>query len=505
VSEGTDHGRDVDVSAGAGVRVDVGRERCVGESRRVERYDVVGVGIGPFNLSLAALADDVPELRALFLDERARFAWHPGMLIPGTTLQVPFLADLVTLVDPTSRLSYLAWLRATGRLFGFYFAETFHVPRVDYDAYCRWVADSVNSCRFGSRVDALHRVGDEFEVCWTDADSGARHAVLARHVVLGIGTVPRLPAALRDGRAGELACHSADYLRRQERIDAVDDVTVLGSGQSGAEVVLDLLRRWHRPGRRLRWLTRSPGIYEMEYAKLGLEHFTPDYTRYFHGLPQAVRDAVLPGQDRLYKAASAGTINDIHAELQRVGGGVTIMPNVELRALARDDRRLHLTCRQTQQGRDFTVRTGFVVAATGYRQREPALLTPVADQLRRDAAGRPQAGLDYRVPFTDGAGPGLYLQNAELHSHGVGAPDLGLGAYRAAVILNAVAGRTVHHLPDRVAHTAFDLTVAAAHDLGIIPTPDPVSYDELADVPSDAAEEVTADATVDVAVDVTAH
>ncbi len=54
------------------------------------------------------------------------------------------------------------------------------------------------------------------------------------------------------------------------------------------------------------------------------------------------------------------------------------------------------------------------------------------------------------------------MQNAELHSHGVGTPDLGLGAHRAAVILNAVAGRTVHHLPARTAWTSFTPPVLSA-------------------------------------------
>lgn len=43
----------------------------------------------------------------------------------------------------------------------------------------------------------------------------------------------------------------------------------------------------------------------MEYSKLGLEHFTPDYTRYFHGLDEQVRDELLPSQWQLYKAVSA--------------------------------------------------------------------------------------------------------------------------------------------------------------------------------------------------------
>ena len=77
-------------------------------------HDLIGVGIGPFNLGLAALSAPVPELDGLFLDEHEEFSWHPGMLIEGTTLQVPFLADLVTMADPTSPYSYLAYLKATG-------------------------------------------------------------------------------------------------------------------------------------------------------------------------------------------------------------------------------------------------------------------------------------------------------------------------------------------------------------------------------------------------------
>ncbi|HVM02743.1 MAG TPA: SidA/IucD/PvdA family monooxygenase, partial [Acidimicrobiales bacterium] len=101
-------------------------------------YDVVGVGIGPFNLSLAALADGVPGLRTLFLERRPRFSWHPGLLLDGAALQVSFLADLVSLVDPTSRWSFLAYLRAHDRLLPFYLRERWRPSRREYDDYCRW-------------------------------------------------------------------------------------------------------------------------------------------------------------------------------------------------------------------------------------------------------------------------------------------------------------------------------------------------------------------------------
>ena len=55
----------------------------------------------------------------------------------------------------------------------------------------------------------------------------------------------------------------------------------------------------------------------MEYSKLGLEHFTPDYTRYFHALPEPVRDRLVPAQWQLHKGIDADTIAAIHDELYR--------------------------------------------------------------------------------------------------------------------------------------------------------------------------------------------
>lgn len=111
-----------------------------------ETLDLLGVGIGPFNLSLAALADGIPGLSAAFLEQRTAFHGHPGMLIEGATLQVPFLADLVSLVEPTSPWSFLNYIKNRERLFPFYFAERLHIDRSEYDAYCRWVSGRLASC-----------------------------------------------------------------------------------------------------------------------------------------------------------------------------------------------------------------------------------------------------------------------------------------------------------------------------------------------------------------------
>lgn len=431
-------------------------------------HDLVGVGIGPFNLSVAALADQIPNFSVAFFDENPEFAWHPGLLIEGTTLQVPFLADLVTMVDPTSRWSFLNYLKEHDRLFPFYFAENFHVPRREYSHYCRWVADSLPSCSFGKRVNAVN--WDEssglYHVEYTDIHTAERETIATRNVVLGVGTAPSVPEPFRD-LPGKNVFHVASYLDHQESLREAEDITVLGSGQSGAEVLLDLLRGQESAGWSLRWLTRSRALAPMEYSKLGLEHFTPDYTRYFRTLDQETRDRLIAEQWQLYKASSADTLAEIHDLLYQRGIGgyqpdVTVMPNIAVTGARQQtssgDAGIILNCHHVEQDRSFEVTTDRVVLATGYTTRPPSCVDPLADLIDWDTHGRYQVTHDYRIVLDNAVSGGLYVQNAEMHTHGVGAPDLGLGAHRAAVILNSAAGQRFR-LSERSAFTTFGVAV----------------------------------------------
>lgn len=453
------------------------------ETSAAQPYDLLGVGVGPFNLSLAALADGVPGLRTVFLEQRASFSWHPGLLIEGSTLQVPFLADLVSLVRPTSPWSFLNYLQTRERLFPFYFAERFHIHRAEYDAYCRWVSQQLPSCRFNSRVDAVRWDAElgTFEVCFTrlptEGGPPTPARLHARNLVLGVGTAPHVPAALRPLAEDPttLVVHSARYLDHRDRLLAARHVTVVGAGQSGAEVLLDLLRSRPQGCEGLTWLARTPAFAPMEYSKLGLEQFTPDYTRYFHALPEATRDRLVPSQWQLYKGVDSETLGHLHDELYRrsLDGGwpdVVLMPAVTVNSAAQTASGYELSLEHTQQETTSRLLTDAVVLATGYAERPlDGLLAHLQSQLLRDTAGRPQIDEHYRLRLDPAvvaapAGCGsIFVQNAERHTHGVGAPDLGLAAWRSAVILNTLTGREVHPLPKRTAFTTFGLRNAPPH------------------------------------------
>ena len=170
--------------------------------------------------------------------------------------------------------------------------------RREFEAYCQWVAARLESCRFSHRVDAIRPVGRRL------GGVDARRRAPRQAVVLGVGCVPSVPECARG------LTHSSGYLAvaRSARWRA-RSVAVIGSGQSAAEVFADLLE--HGRGR-LDWFTRSAGFLPMEYSKLGLEHFSPEYTAYFHALPEATRDALRAGQALLYKGIDAGTSERIY-------------------------------------------------------------------------------------------------------------------------------------------------------------------------------------------------
>ncbi|MFE6332571.1 lysine N(6)-hydroxylase/L-ornithine N(5)-oxygenase family protein [Streptomyces sp. NPDC057798] len=437
--------------------------------------DLVGIGIGPFNLSLAALAHPLTELDTVFYDQRPAFTWHPGLLIEGATIQVPFLADLVTLVDPASPWTFLNYLKSRHRLFPFYFAERFHIQRAEYDAYCRWVSQNLPALHFGHQVDAVrfNPERDVFEVDFTQLDDEGEAEALGRtytrNIVLGIGTEPYVPDPLKPlvEAPGVPVHHAADYLAHRAELLAADHVTVVGSGQSGAEIFLDLLRA--RPAGReaLHWIGRSEAFAPMEYSKLGLEHFTPDYTRYFHALGEPVRDRLLTTQWQLHKGIDTGTLAAIHDELYRrtLDGGwpdTVLTPGVRVRTAGRiATTKIELHLEHIEQNTRDRLTTDAVVLATGYRERPlDRILAGLDPYLRRDSRERPRVDEQFRLmldPSVTGAGCHVYVQNAERHTHGVGTPDLGLAAWRSATVLNSLTGKEPYPLPARTAFTTFGL------------------------------------------------
>ncbi len=410
-------------------------------------HDFIGIGLGPFNLGLACLTDPVDDLDGVFLEAREELAWHPGMLLDDATLQVPFLADLVTMADPTSRWSFLAYLKQTGNLYPFYIRESFYPLRREYDQYCRWAADRLGTVRFGQAVTEVVHDGQAYVV---RTATGEEHR--GRRLVLGVGTTPHVPVSLQG-----TGIHSSAYLAHKEELQRLDSITIVGSGQSAAEIYRDLLAESPDHGYHLTWLTRSSRFFPMEYTKLTLEMTSPEYTAYFQGLPAPTRDRLLREQRSLYKGISGDLVDeifDLHYRLRVQGDGprTTLLTSTTVQGAASRGATYELECRHDETGEDFSLSTQGLVLATGYAAQVPAFLDPVRDRIAWDERGRYIVSPTYAI---DHGGTEIFVQNAEEHTHGFVAPDLGMGAFRNSVIIAAMTGREVYPIEKRIAVQTF--------------------------------------------------
>ncbi|MFF2842622.1 lysine N(6)-hydroxylase/L-ornithine N(5)-oxygenase family protein [Paenarthrobacter sp. NPDC057981] len=427
-------------------------------------YDVAGIGVGPFNLGLAALSEPVDNLDCVFLDRRESFDWHPGMMLEPAHLQVPFMADLVTLADPTSPFSFLNFLKQTGRLYRFYIRENFYPLRAEYNQYCQWVAGQLESVRFST--DVLDVSYDDGVYSLSVQGPDGAEVLRARRLVLGTGTSPYVPDSCAGiVEAGGLVLHNADYLSRKSELQSKRSITIVGSGQSAAELYFELLSEIDVYGYQLNWVTRSGRFFPLEYTKLTLEMTSPEYVDYFHSLPGEQRDSLIKNQKNLYKGINSDLIDDIYDLLytKSLTGMVDTQLHTHSSLTAADwdaaSGTHTLQLRHEEHGRDYRLESEAVVLATGYSYKEPAFLGGIEDRIRRDHKGR----FDVERNYGTGVEPGeIFVQNAELHTHGFVTPDLGMAAYRNSVILREITGREIYPIERSIAFQQFGAPAAMA-------------------------------------------
>ncbi len=249
----------------------------------------------------------------------------------------------------------------------------------------------------------------------------------------------------------------SEYLHNKERLQALDSITIVGSGQSAAEIYQDLLAESPDHGYALTWLTRSPRFFPMEYTKLTLEMTSPEYTSYFQDLPDLTRARLLREQRSLYKGISGDLVDDIfdlHYQLRVTGDGphTTLVTNTAVTGARRDGAAYELDLHHEETDERFGLRTEGLVLATGYRAQVPDFLDPIRDRIAWDEQGRYAVSPTYAVDHDDRE---IFVQNAEEHSHGFVAPDLGMGAYRNSVLIAAMLGREVYPVEKRIAVQSF--------------------------------------------------
>ncbi|MER7015924.1 lysine N(6)-hydroxylase/L-ornithine N(5)-oxygenase family protein [Saccharopolyspora sp. NPDC000359] len=414
-----------------------------------EVHDVLGIGFGPSNLALAialeehnraAPADD--RISGVFFERKPAFGWHRGMLIEGTTMQVSFLKDLVTLRNPASDYSFLSYLHAKQRLVDFVNHKTMFPTRVEYHDYLEWAAERVaDQVRYDAEVVELHRAGEHFEV--VVRRGGQLEVHRARNVVLAVGLEASVPAG---AELGDRVWHNLDLLHRVDELtEAPRRCVVVGAGQSAAEVTEYLHRTF--PAAEVCAVFSRYGYSPADDSPFANRIFDPQAVEDFHTASPEVRDQLLDyHRNTNYSVVDLDLIEELYARAyqEKVRGEqrLRILNASRVRDVAPRDGGVAVTVEFLPSGERTELAADLLVYATGCQPRDPApLLGEAAEDCERDERGRLQVERDYRLRTRTDLPGGIYLQGGTEHTHGLTSSLLSNGAVRAGEIRDSILTR----------------------------------------------------------------
>jgi len=416
-------------------------------NRAVPIHDLIGVGFGPSNLALAIAMSDsrAPDIRCLFIEKQPQFTWHGNMLLEDCRMQVSFLKDLVTLRDPTSPYSFINYLHAQNRLEAFINLKTFFPTRLEYNGYLQWAAEQFRpQCSYGEEVTRIEPVVTDGFIKTLRVHSrdvtGATRQRQARNLVLALGGTPRLPPEFA-GIADERIFHSSVYLERLAALklrtsNEPPRFAVIGSGQSAAEIFLDLTRQAHA---HVDLITRSHALKPADDSPLVNEIFNSRHVDIVYAQTAEARARMIEDfSDTNYAVVDVDLIEKIYELLyvQQVSGEHrhALLRNRQIVRVAGRTHGVHLTTLDALTGAHETRRYDAVILATGYeRDAHKRLLTELSSYLGELTVDR-----QYRLAHDENFLPEIYLQGYCESTHGLSDTLLSVLATRSREIVDSL-------------------------------------------------------------------
>ncbi|WP_406281558.1 lysine N(6)-hydroxylase/L-ornithine N(5)-oxygenase family protein [Embleya sp. NBC_00896] len=427
-----------------------------------EIYDVVGIGFGPSNLSLAIALEEhqanerTRPVTAAFFERQPAFGWHRNMLLPSTTMQISFLKDLATFRNPVSRFSFISYLHTSGRLPQFVNTQDFFPTRQEFHQYLEWAESSVTDrVSYGSEVTSIRPprgigAGDaeHLEIEVRDVHSGATRLVRARNVTVSTGLVPRMPKGVeRDERVW----HSSEFLAKFRRMDpaGLNSVAVVGAGQSAAEIARFLYDSL--PHARVSAILPAYGYSVADDTPFANQVFDPGAVdEYYFGSDQTREAFWRYHKNTNYSVVDDEVIRDLYRrsyeEEVRSSRRLFFLNLTRVNEVKRsgDETRVSLHSLLDDGARELDVDA--LVFATGYDSMEPSgLLGDLDRHCLRDEAGRHRVGRDYRLVTNPELPCGIYLQGGTEHSHGLTSSLLSNIAVRSGEIADSIVQRRTEH------------------------------------------------------------
>ncbi|HEY9392120.1 MAG TPA: SidA/IucD/PvdA family monooxygenase [Mycobacteriales bacterium] len=422
----------------------------------VPTFHTIGIGAGPANLSLAALFGAAGPHRVGLFERQPYASWHRGLLYSGVRMQTSWIKDLVSLVDPTHRLSFLNYLVSNGRAFAFLNAQHESIPRLEFVQYLAWASEQIGDVHYGTAIDEV-TFDNGFEV-----RSQGRVVGRADNLVLGLGTEPFVPEGL-SGVDDDRRIVVDDLIEWLEQPDGGPDdadrdasIAVIGGGQTGAECAMELL---HHGFRDVLWFGRRQWFAPLDDSPSANEFYRPAYAQFFQHLTKDTRRDMVDSQVLTSDGVSAATLRALYQlnyeELLRTGRfPLTMLPGRDVTTVEPDSGGgVRLTCRSARGEETHVVRR--MVCATGRRPSTLPFSPELLARIELDDHGDLVVEDDFSVRWKGTGRHRIYAQNRARYTHGLTDANLSLLPMRSAVIINSLFDREIFHIRDEHLSTVW--------------------------------------------------
>jgi L-ornithine N5-oxygenase len=424
--------------------------------RAGDEVDILGIGFGPSNLSLAIAIEEFNDRRpadrrltARFVDVRRGFGWHDGMLLPGATMQISFLKDLVALRTPTSPFTFLNYLHEQGRLSDFINLKTFFPTRREFHGYLSWAASRIGlPVSYGTKATCIDWTGERFEVTLESVVDGSEVTrAAARHVVIGSGSQPVLPEGIVPGAR---VFHNHQLLNRLAGLPSRPHgrFLVVGSGQSAAEVAAYLHDSY--PDADVHASFRRFGYSPADDTPYANRIFDPEAVDDFYTAPPELKQQLMDYHWQTnYSAVDADLIKDLYRreydENTRGARRLIVHRVTGIERLSEGSDGVTVTIRDLGNRGSTTLEADAVVFATGFRPVDTrSMLGPSIDGSSSFEGHLPIVERDYRLRLRS-VPERIFLNGGVQHSHGLTSSLLSNVAVRAADILRAITDGQPDH------------------------------------------------------------
>ncbi len=410
-------------------------------------FHAVGIGAGPANLSLAALLQAKTDETIALFDKSADSSWHSALLHPGVRMQTSWMKDLVSLVDPTHKLSFLNYLVTQGRLFAMINSQFDVIPRREYMRYLAWAAGQIENIRYNTSIDEVNFVEGEGFYAISDGAPVAR----SEHLVIGVGTRPSVPAGLStlpDDR-GFIADHLAMHLATMSS-DKSAPVAVVGGGQTGVEAVLRLLGAGFS---NIKWLGRRQWFQTIDDSPAANDIYRPAHQQFLQGLTRSTRKRLVEEANPTGDALTPGALKALYqANYDRMlefgEFPVTLLPGRDVTGGQLEGQDVVLQCTTAERLEEHRVK--YAIIAVGRQSAPMPFSADLRERLDVDEEGDIVIDEDYSVRWKGMNGHRIYALNRARFSHGIPDANLTLLPVRAAMVINSMQGREVFAIKDEL-------------------------------------------------------